>query len=86
MERSMYEWAAEAAEALGLPPEALWATDQATIRQLLDLAREVAQGVARPAAPVGAFLAGIAVGLDPGGQGEALERVRERLAPTLGGE
>ncbi len=79
----MYDWMTEAVEALGLPPEARWVDDRDVVRDVLDLARDVSQGVARPAAPLGAFLAGIAVGLDPSGQGEGLERVRERLAPTL---
>ena len=83
MDRTMYDWVSEAADALGLPPEARWVDDREVAQQVLDLAREVAQGVARPAAPLGAFLAGVAVGLDPAGQGGSLDRVRERLAPTL---
>lgn len=73
-----------------LPPEALdaWA---ATLRQrfdlaeadvpvaaVLDLARDVASGVARPAAPLGAFVAGLAAGragTDPAHVREALEAV-----------
>ncbi|MDP9401718.1 MAG: DUF6457 domain-containing protein [Actinomycetota bacterium] len=83
MDRTMYDWLREAADALDLPPEARWVDDREVVRQVLDLARDVAQGVARPAAPLGAFLAGVAVGLDPSGQGGGLDRVRERLAPTL---
>ena len=57
-----------------LPPDALddWATavcaaldiDRATvdIALILDLARDVAHGVARPAAPLSAFLVGLAAG------------------------
>jgi hypothetical protein len=81
----MYEWAEEAAGALGLPPELAWVSDPEVVRQVLDLARDVAQGVARPAAPVGAFLAGVAVGRDPGAGREALDRVRGQLGPTLAG-
>lgn len=73
-----------------LPPEALdaWA---ATLRQrfglaeedvpvaaVLDLARDVAGGVARPAAPLGAFVAGLAAGragTDPADVRKALEAV-----------
>ncbi|MDY0910634.1 DUF6457 domain-containing protein [Microbacterium sp. CFBP9034] len=73
-----------------LPPEALdaWA---ATLRQrfdlaeadvpvvaVLDLARDVAADVARPAAPLGAFVAGLVAGRagdDPQAVREALEAV-----------
>ncbi len=73
-----------------LPPEALdaWA---ATLRQRFDLAeddvpvaavldatRDVANGVARPAAPLGAFVAGLVAGragTDPAAIIEALESV-----------
>ncbi|MBD8023556.1 DUF6457 domain-containing protein [Microbacterium gallinarum] len=73
-----------------LPPEALdaWA---ATLRQrfglaeadvpvsaVLDLTRDVANGVARPAAPLGAFVAGLVAGRagdDPARVREALEAV-----------
>jgi hypothetical protein len=83
VERTMYEWVSEAVEALGLPPELRWVDDQGVARDVLDLAREVSQGVARPAAPLGAFLAGLAVARDPEGGRAALERVRAQLAPTL---
>lgn len=61
-----------------LPPEALdeWAAalrerfdlaeDQLPVAAILDLARDAAHGVARPAAPVGAFAAGVAAGLAGG--------------------
>jgi len=73
-----------------LPPEALdaWA---ATLRQrfglseadvpvaaVLDATRDVANGVARPAAPLGAFVAGLVAGragTDPAAVTEALEAV-----------
>jgi hypothetical protein len=73
-----------------LPPEALdaWA---ATLRQrfglseqdvpvaaVLDATRDVANGVARPAAPLGAFVAGLVAGragTDPAAITEALEAV-----------
>jgi hypothetical protein len=50
------EWSRQAIEDLGLDPETL---DQ---RLILDLAREVAHGVARPAAPLTTYLLGVAVG------------------------
>jgi aconitase B len=49
-------WTATVCEALNLDPAAL---DQAL---LLDLTRDVAHGVARPAAPVTSFLVGLAAG------------------------
>ncbi len=66
-----------------LPPEALneWAAalraefeltpEQLPIAAILDLARDVAVGVARPAAPFSAFAAGLAAGLS-GGNPEAI--------------
>lgn len=50
------EWNATACQALGLAP------DEARHQLVLDLAREVAHGVTRPAAPVAAYLLGLAVG------------------------
>ncbi|MEA2320455.1 MAG: hypothetical protein QOD81_305 [Solirubrobacteraceae bacterium] len=86
MERTLYDWAAEASTALDLPDELRWVADKDVVQQVLDLARDVAQGVARPGAPVGAFLAGVAVGLQRSAGPEALEDVRGRLAPTFAGE
>ena len=83
MQRTLYEWAEDAVAALELPPEARWVGDEAIVKWVLDLARDVAQGVARPAAPVGAFLAGVAVGLEGSADRDALERARARLAQTL---
>lgn len=71
-----------------LPPEALdaWAAtlrarfglaeDDVPVAAVLDLTREVANGVARPAAPLGAFVAGLVAGR----AGTDPERVREALA------
>jgi hypothetical protein len=49
-------WVAEASELLGLDPA------DVPIGIVLDLARRVAHGVARPAAPVTTFLLGLAIG------------------------
>ena len=49
------EWVTQVTAALGLPPESV------DVREVLDLARDVAHGVDRPAAPVTAYLAGLAV-------------------------
>ncbi len=50
------EWAKVACRELGLDPASLDA------KLVLDLARDVAHGVARPAAPLTAYLVGVAVG------------------------
>ncbi|GIG88395.1 DUF6457 domain-containing protein [Plantactinospora endophytica] len=50
------EWTRQAIEELGLDPAVL---DQ---RLVLDVARDVAHGVTRPAAPLGTFLLGVVVG------------------------
>ena len=60
------EWTRAAAERLGLDP------DQVPVSLILDLARDDAHGVARPAAPLTAFLAGLAAGR-AGGTPEAIE-------------
>jgi len=86
MEGTLYDWAQEAVSALELPDEARWVADKETVQWVLDFAREVAQGVARPGAPVGAFLAGVAVGRDPARGRQALEDVRVALEPTMSGE
>ena len=49
------DWVRAASDALGLE-------DEVDVALLLDLAREAAHGVARPAAPVTTFLLGLAVG------------------------
>ena len=73
-----------------LPPEALdaWAAAlrekfglaeaDVPVSAVLDLARDVANGVARPAAPLGAFVAGLVAGragADPAAVRAALEAV-----------
>lgn len=50
------DWVLAASAELGLQPEL------ATTALILDLARDVAHDVARPAAPVTAYLLGLAVG------------------------
>lgn len=63
-------WTAAVCADLGIDPELV------DIRQILDLARDVAHQVDRPAAPVTAYLLGLAVG---GGANadEAAARLRE---------
>lgn len=71
------EFTAAACVALGLPPE------EARNALVLDLARDVAHGVVRPAAPVGAYLLGVAVGrgADPD---EAAARLTALVAGAAG--
>jgi hypothetical protein len=78
-----------------LPPEALdaWAAAlrerfgladaDVPVAAVLDLTREVANGVARPAAPLGAFVAGLVAGragTDPAEIRAALDAVAEAAA------
>jgi hypothetical protein len=55
------EWLGELADALGVEPSAV---DRGL---LLDVARDAAHHVARPAAPLTTFLVGLAAGLRGGG-------------------
>lgn len=56
------EWMESASAALGIGLDDLGG-DLASVRtQLLDLARDAAHGVARPAAPLTTFLVGVALG------------------------
>ncbi len=71
----MNEWIAQVTEALGLPP------DSVDLRAVLDLTRDVAHGVDRPAAPVTAYLLGIAVGRGTPA-GDAITTVRGLLPPA----
>jgi hypothetical protein len=83
MEGTLYDWAQQAATALDLPEDGRWVADKETVQWVLDFSREVAQGVARPGAPVGAFLAGIAVAQRLGDGPQALEDVKRALEPTF---
>lgn len=60
---TLEEWTRTVGQALDLDPE----VDRDVI---LDLAREVAHGVARPAAPLTTFLVGLAAGRAGGGPEE----------------
>jgi hypothetical protein len=68
----MDEWIKTACRELGLDPSEI---DRDLI---LDLARDVAHGVARPAAPLTAYLLGLAVGR--GGNPETLSQRLSELA------
>ncbi len=62
------QWTDAACAELGLDRQ------EADIEAVLDLARDVAHGVARPAAPLTAFLLGVAVG-----RGQPIEQAAQRL-------
>lgn len=66
-------WVPEACRVLGIDPAVV------DVGLLLDLARDVAHGVARPAVPVTAFLLGYAVARD-GGDAATLERLARDVA------
>ena len=72
------EWAAAVCAELGLDPAAL------DVRLVLDLARDVAHGVARPAAPLTAYLLGVAVGQGrpPAESAPAISRLAAQWAPA----
>lgn len=58
--------------------DVLWASDPATVDVLLDLAKDAAHGITRPAAPVATFLAGLAAGR-AGGEEAAFRAAVETL-------
>jgi hypothetical protein len=74
------DWLAEAARALGLQGDQA----NADTTLLLDLAREVAHGVARPAAPLTAYLLGLAVaaGADVEKAAEVLTHLAREWPPA----
>lgn len=75
--RTLEEWVVELAAALDLP------ADSADIVLLLDLARDAAHTVARPAAPVTTFLVGLAAGR-AGGRPEAVATAVATARTLLG--
>lgn len=68
----LYRWVAELVEELGINPDAV------DVEAVLDLAREAADGVARPAVPLTAFLVGYAVGAS-GGDRAAFDAAATRV-------
>ena len=68
------DWTAAACGDLGIDPAAV------DVRQILDLARDAAHQVDRPAAPVTAYLLGVAVG-----SGMPAERAAARLRALAAG-
>jgi molybdopterin-guanine dinucleotide biosynthesis protein A len=80
---TLEEWTAAAAGALGLDP----AGPAGQPELVLDLARAVAHRVARPAAPVSAYLLGLAVGrgADPEAAAAALTALARQWPPAPAG-
>jgi hypothetical protein len=76
------QWTADVIEALKLDPSGF---DR---ELLLDLTRDVAHGVARPAAPLTAYLAGLAAGRDGGGAAQMRDAINKitALLPNPAGE
>lgn len=72
MERTLDDWMAEVRAELGIDLDV-------DVRGLLDLTRVVAHGVARPAAPLTAFLVGYAAAQRGGGP-EAVAEASRRAA------
>ena len=72
----MDDWTAAVCADLGLDASA------ADLRAVLDLTRDVAHGVARPAAPLTAFLVGLAAGKS-GGSAADVKAAIARLAAVL---
>ncbi|MBO0980752.1 DUF6457 domain-containing protein [Microbacterium sp. SD291] len=70
---ALEDWSAELRERFGL------AEQDVPIALILDLARDVANGVARPAAPFSAFVAGLVAGR----AGGSPEDVREAVAAIV---
>jgi hypothetical protein len=75
-------WTTQLADALGLPADFVLDRDV-----VLDLARDAAHGVARPAAPVTTFLVGYAAGLRGGSPDDVADAaaVATRLAAARDG-
>ena len=77
-------WLKEAAAALEVSPADAAVLGEDAVTVLLDLARDAAHGVARPAAPLGTFVLGLAVGAS-GGDMAALRDFARRLTDLADG-
>jgi hypothetical protein len=72
----LHRWVVHLVEALDVDPDAV------DVVALLDLARDTAQGVARPAVPITAFLAGYAVA-NRGADRAAFESVTQQVTALV---
>ncbi|GAB3210133.1 hypothetical protein GCM10027294_27230 [Marinactinospora endophytica] len=77
---TLVEWAERVRAELDLPDE----IGKADVDRILDLAKDAAHSVARPAAPLTTYLLGIAVGR--GADSEQAARVLSRLALEQAGD
>jgi hypothetical protein len=68
------DWVITLSRALGLEP------DDVVVTEILDLAKEAAHNVARPAAPLTTFIVGYAAGLRGGGRETIVQAVQQALA------
>jgi hypothetical protein len=68
------DWVARLGAELGFDPAAV------SVDEVLDLAKEAAHTIARPAAPLTTFLVGYAAGLNGGGRETLAETLRTALA------
>ena len=68
------EWVVRLAAALEIPPEAV------DISEVLELAKDAAHAVARPAAPVTTFMAGYAAGRAGGSRSSVVAAVHDATA------
>ena len=73
------DWLKEAAAAVEVSPGDPAVLSEEAVTLLLDLARDAAHGVARPAAPLATFVLGLAVGASGGGADD-LRRLAGRLS------
>ena len=73
----LHRWLLETGDELEVDPDAM------DIELLLDLAREVAHGVARPAVPLTCYLLGYAVARS-GGDHDALDRLARGVSERAG--
>ena len=68
------DWVTKLSQEIGVK------SDDIAISEILDLARDAAHAVARPAAPITTFIVGYAAGMRGGGRETIAETVREALA------
>ena len=76
---SLEDWYAEVSRQLGIPDAVGWERAPVVV---LDLARDVAHGVDRPAAPLTSFLLGVAVGRADDARG-SLDDLAERVKALI---
>lgn len=74
---TLTEWVADLCRELALPAEEV----EPLLRELLDLTREVAHGVERPAAPITLLLLGLGAHGDPTQLPALVDRVRALIPP-----